>query len=100
MLQYCEYKINLLHEGVVDKLHKTLDSSNEVIIKLSLKLITELLRDNKAKESALPSFKDSLVDRLYNFISEVTKVPNYISIVQNQLLQVELLYKTILFLIQ
>lgn len=63
--------MNLLREDIVEKLHKTVESNNHVIIKLSLKLVSELLRDNKVKELALPSFKYSFVDRLCYFITEV-----------------------------
>lgn len=72
VLEYCEYKTKLLGEGIITKLHKTVESTNEVIVKLSLKLTTELLRDNTVNEHALPDFKYSFVDRLYYFLSEVT----------------------------
>lgn len=77
VLEYCEYKINLLREDIIEKLHKTVESSNDVIIKLTLKLISELLRDNKVKESALPDFKYSFVDRLCYFISEANILLNF-----------------------
>lgn len=73
ILEHCEYKMNLLREEIVEKLHKTVERDNEVIIKLSLKLITQLLRDSKVKEAVLPDIKYNFIDRLFFFISEVSK---------------------------
>lgn len=71
LLEHCEYKMILLREAIIEKMHKTVERKNEVIIKLTLKLITELLRDNKVKEAALPDFKYKFIDRLFNLICEV-----------------------------
>lgn len=69
--------MNLLREEIIEKLHKTVESNNEVIIKLSLKLIGELLRDNKVKECALPGFKYTFIDRLCYFISEANSLVDF-----------------------
>lgn len=76
----------LLRESIIEKMHKTVERKNEVIIKLSLKLITELLRDNKVKEAALPDFKYNFIDRLFNLISEVIGIINFERLAKNNFL--------------
>lgn len=70
-LDICDHKHKLLGENITEKLQKTVTSSNDVVVKLTLKLVAELLRDPRIKPACLPDFQVEFVDRLSYLVSEV-----------------------------